>query len=418
MAKKKPTKPGMPPAGRPEAVLEGYEQFLGGLKDRIRTAQLRASLAVNRELIALYWHIGKGLVERQKSHGWGDAVIDRLGRDLRHAFPGLAGFSRTNVYRMRAFYLAYQKLEEFVPQAVGQISGEGPPPGPAELPWGHNVILVERVKDPAERLWYALSAAEHGWSRSVLGLQIEGDLYRRKGRAVTNFQATLPSPQSDLARELLKDPYNFDFLTLGDDARERELERGLLDHVRLFLLELGVGFALVGSQYHLEVGGEDFYLDPLFYYLKLRAFVVIELKTTEFRPEYAGKMNFYLSAVDDLLRHPQDGPSIGLILCKAKNKVMAEYALRDMGKPIGISGFKLAESLPESLRGSLPTVADLETELSGGGGGEKISAEPGSGNVFADLGLSDPERRLAEADQAIAAERQKPPRQPPRKRKP
>ena len=185
---------------------------------------------------------------------------------------------------------------------------------------------------------------------------------------MTNFEATLPNPQSDLAQELLKDPYNFDFLTLGDDAKERELERGLLEHIRSFLLELGVGFAFVGSQVHLEVGGEDFYIDLLFYHLKLRAFIVIDLKTTEFRPEYAGKMNFYLSAVDDLLRHPQDEPSIGIILCKAKNKVMAEYALRDMAKPIGISGFKLAESLPESLKGQLPTIADLEAELSEGEG--------------------------------------------------
>ena len=201
----------------------------------------------------------------------------------------------------------------------------------------------------------------------MLVLQIESGLFQRQGKAVTNFEATLPNPQSDLAQQLLKDPYNFDFLTLGDDAQERELERGLLEHIRSFLLELGVGFAFVGSQYHLEVGGEDFYIDLLFYHLKLRAYVVVELKTTEFRPEYAGKMNFYLSAVDDLLRHPTDEPSVGLILCKGKNKVMAEYALRDMGKPIGISGFKLAESLPESLKGRLPTIADLEAELSKGG---------------------------------------------------
>jgi predicted nuclease of restriction endonuclease-like (RecB) superfamily len=224
---------------------------------------------------------------------------------------------------------------------------------------------VEKVKDPEERLWYARAALEHGWSRNILVLQVERGLYRRQGKAVTNFQATLPPAQSDLARQILKDPYNFDFLTLGDDAREREIERGLLEHIRAFLLELGVGFAFVGSQYRIEVGGEDFHLDLLFYHLKLRAYVVVELKTTEFRPEYAGKMNFYLSAVDDLLRHPQDQPSLGLILCKDRtnNKVMAEYALRDVGKPIGVSAFQITESLPESLKGTLPTIADLEAEL-------------------------------------------------------
>jgi predicted nuclease of restriction endonuclease-like (RecB) superfamily len=360
MGRKKSTEPATSPARASQLLPAGYEQFLGELKDRIRRAQLRASVAVNRGLIELYWQIGKGLVERQKAHGWGNSVIDRLGEDLREAFPGMGGFSRTNVYRMRAFFLAYRDL--IVPQAVGQIPEE-PPAATTEIPWGHNAVLVERVKDPAERLWYARATVQHGWSRSVLTLQIESGLFARQGRAVTNFEATLPNPRSDLARQLLKDPYNFDFLTLGDDAQERELERGLLEHIRSFLLELGVGFAFVGSQYHLEVEGEDFYLDLLFYHLKLRAFVVIELKTTEFRPEYAGKMNFYLSAIDDLIRHPQDEASIGLILCKSKNRVMAEYALRDVGKPIGVSGFKLAASLPESLKGSLPTIADIEAEL-------------------------------------------------------
>ena len=214
------------------------------------------------------------------------------------------------------------------------------------------------------RVWYIQKTIEHGWSRSVLGHQIESNLYQRQGKAINNFEATLPKPQSDLAGQILKDPYNFDFLTLGDDAHERELERGLLEHIRAFLLELGVGFAFVGSQYHLEVGGDDFYIDLLFYHLKLRAFVVLELKTTEFRPEFAGKMNFYLSAVDDMLRNTGDAPSIGIILCKDKNKVMAEYALRDVGKPIGVSEYKIAESLPERLQGQLPTIAELEAELS------------------------------------------------------
>jgi predicted nuclease of restriction endonuclease-like (RecB) superfamily len=250
------------------------------------------------------------------------------------------------------------------------------------LPWFHNCVLLDKLKVHKERVWYVQKTVEHGWSRSILVLQIESGLFQRQGKAVTNFEATLSNPQSDLAQQILKDPYNFDFLTLADDAHERDLERGLLEHIRSFLLELGVGFAFVGSQYHLEVGGDDFYINLLFYHLKLRAYVVIDLKTTEFRPEYAGKMNFYLSAVDDLLRHPHDEPSIGLILCKDKdkNKVMAEYALSDVGKPIGISGFKLAESLPELLRGQLPTIADLEAELSDieKQGTEKTPAKPSS----------------------------------------
>ena len=353
MAKKKSPKPGRPPARRSDVVPEEYEQLLGDLKDRIRKAQLRAALAVNRELVLLYWRMGRDILVRQDEQGWGAKVIDRLAADLKRAFPEMSGFSPRNLKYMRSFAAAWPE-EPIVQQLAAQI------------PWFHNCVLFDKVKEPAERAWYVRKTVEHGWSRNVLVLQVESGLFRRQGRAVTNFEATLPAPQSDLARELLKDPYNFDFLTLADDAQERELERGLLEHIRSFLLELGVGFAFVGSQHHLEVGGEDFYIDLLFYHLKLRAFVVIELKTTEFRPEYAGKMNFYLSAVDDLLRHPSDEPSIGLILCKAKNKVMAEYALRDMGKPIGISGFKLAESLPEPLRGNLPTIADLEAELSEG----------------------------------------------------
>lgn len=398
MAKKKPTKPDEAPALRPDVVPAGYDQFLGALKERIRRAQVRAALSVNRELVLLYWEMGREILARQDEQGWGAKVIDRLAADLRRAFPEMSGFSPRNLKYMRSFAAAWPD-EPIVQQAAAQI------------PWFHNCVLLDKVKDPEERAWYIGKTLEHGWSRNVLVLQIESGLHRRQGKAVTNFEATLPDPRSDLARQLLKDPYNFDFLTLGDDAHERELERGLLGHIRSFLLELGVGFAFVGSQHHLEVGGEDFYIDLLFYHLKLRAYVVIELKTTEFKPEYAGKMNFYLSAVDDLLRHPSDEPSIGLILCKGKNQVMAEYALRDMGKPIGISGFKLAEALPESLKGQLPTIADLEAELSEAAGVEEsIPIEPSSGNVFADLGLSEPEKRLDEADEAIAKGKARKPR--------
>ena len=260
-------------------------------------------------------------------------MIDRLGEDLRRAFPEMTGLSGRNLKYMRAFAEAYPD-QEIVQQVV------------ARLPWGHNVRLVEAVKDPAERLWYARQAIEHGWSRNILVHQIESDLYHRQGKAITNFERTLPAPQSELAKELIKDPYSFDFLALGPDMSERELERSLLDHLRSLILELGKGFAFVGSQYPLQVGGQDYYLDLLFYHLRLRCFVVLELKIEEFKPEFAGKMNFYLSAVDDQLRHETDGPSIGIILCKGKNAVVVEYALRDSAKPMGVAEYRLSPSLP------------------------------------------------------------------------
>ena len=250
-------------------------------------------------------------------------------------------------------------------QAASELDGQNLPQAAAGIPWFHNVVLIEKLKDPARRLWYARQAIANGWSRSMLLHWIESDLYARQGKAVTNFQAALPPPQSDLAAELVKDPYTFDFLTLRRGAAERDLERGLLDHIRKFLLELGAGFAFVGRQVHLEVGGEDFYIDLLFYHLHLRCYIVIDLKARPFKPEYAGKMNFYLSAVDDLLRHADDKPSIGLILCKTRNKVVAEYALRDVAKPVGIARYvtRLVESLPARFKGALPAPRDIEAEL-------------------------------------------------------
>jgi predicted nuclease of restriction endonuclease-like (RecB) superfamily len=351
MAKKRSTPPA-PPSGVAPAVPEGYDAFLTGLKERIRTARLKAALAVNRELVLLYWGIGRDILARQREHGWGAKVIDRLAADLHHAFPEAQGFSPRNLKYMRAFAEAWPE-EAIVQQLVAQI------------PWGHNVRLLEGVKDPAEREWYARKTIERGWSRAVLDHQIEGGLYRRQGKAVTNFGRALPPPQSELAQQVLKDPYHFDFLTLAEDAHEREVQRGLLAHVRQFLLELGAGFAFVGENVPLEVGGDEFRLDLLFYHLKLRAFLVVDLKVRPFEPEFAGKMNFYLSAVDDLLRHPDDRPSIGLILCKAGSRAVAEYALRDIAKPVGVSSYvtRLVESLPAELQSSLPTVAQLEAEL-------------------------------------------------------
>ena len=265
----------------------------------------------------------------------------------------MRGFSPRNLKYMRAFAEAWPE-EEFVQQLAAQI------------PWFHHCVLLDKLKNTPDREWYIRAALQHGWSRDVLVHQIELRLHERQGGAVTNFHHTLPAPQSDLAQQLTKDPYNFDFLMLGPDAHERDLERGLLEHLRKFLLELGVGFAFVGSQYRLTVGNEDFYIDLLFYHLKLRSYVVVDLKMQEFQPEFAGKMNFYLSAVNDLLRHPHDQPSIGLILCKKHNRIVAEYALRDFSKPIGISEYHLAEALPETLKGTLPTIEELEAELSEG----------------------------------------------------
>lgn len=332
------------------AVPEGYDNFLTELKDRIRHAQLRAALSVNRELVLLYWTIGRDILANQNEQGWGAKVIDRLAGDLRKAFPEMSGFSPRNLKYMRAF------AEAWIDEAIVQAPL-------AQITWYHNIALLEKINTPEERLWYARQAIENGWSRNVLVHQIESGLYRRQGKALTNFTRTLPVPQSELAQQIVKDPYNFDFLTLSKEAQEREVERGLLDHIRDFLLELGVGFAFVGSQYPLHVGGEEFRIDLLFYHLKLRAYVVIDLKMEAFKPEFSGKMNFYLSAADDLLRHPSDEPSIGIILCKSKNKIVAEYALRDLRKPMGISEYRLTESLPKQLKSSLPSVRELEAEL-------------------------------------------------------
>ena len=343
-----------------------YKALLADLKRRIQEAQVRAGLAVNRELVLLYWSIGREILVRQEREGWGAKVIDSLARDLHQSFPEMKGLSPRNLKYMRALAEAWPE-ESIVQQAAAQI------------PWFHNCTLLDKVKDPLERLWYTQQTIANGWSRNVLILQIESGLYRRQGKAISNFEVALPKPQSDLAQQLLKDPYNFDFLTLDKDARERDIERGLLDHLRQFLLELGSGFAFVGSQVPLEVGGEDYHLDLLFYHLKLRSFIVVELKVGTFRPDYVGKMNFYLSAVDDLLRHPSDQPSIGLILCRSKEGIVVEYALRDIGKPMGIAEFRLTESLPESLKSTLPSIEELESELDARTQDDGTSHGPSSG---------------------------------------
>ncbi|QJX01359.1 PDDEXK nuclease domain-containing protein [Frigoriglobus tundricola] len=352
MAKKKPTSKSPPPAKPSAGLPAGYPKLLDELKARIRSAQIKAAVAVHHELVMLYWHIGRDVLARQQADGWGAKIIDHLGRDLQNAFPGVTGFSPRNLKYMRAFAAAWPDGT-----IVQQVA--------AQIPWFHHCLLLDRVKDPVARIWYVRMTVEHGWSRAVLDHHLDTDLYARQGKAITNFDTALPPPQSDLARDVLKDPYTFGFLELTAEHQERELEAGLLAHIRQFLLELGAGFAFVGQQVPLEVGGEDFTVDLLFYHLKLRAFVVIDLKAVPFKPEFAGKMNFYLSAVDDLLRHPDDQPSIGIVLCKSRNEVVAEYALRDLKKPVGVASYvtKLVETLPAAFRGQLPDPKQLKAAL-------------------------------------------------------
>jgi predicted nuclease of restriction endonuclease-like (RecB) superfamily len=327
--------------------LNGYEEWLHTLKDRIRSAQTRAVAAANRELVLLYWHIGREILERQKLRGWGAKVVDQLARDLKKEFPEMKGLSRSNLLYMRAFAQAWPD-EKFVQAVLGQLS------------WYHQIALLEKLKAPTEREWYAQAAIDHGWSRNVLVLQIENRTHQRQGAAITNFNKTLQAPQSDLAQQLFKDPYILDFMTLAEDAAERDLERGLIEHLKDFLLELGKGFAFIGSQYHIEVGGQDFYLDLLFYNTRLHSHVAIDLKMDDFKPEYAGKMQFYLAAIDAQLKSERDDPTIGLILCKTRNGIIVEYTLRDATRPIGVAEYR---SLPPSLAKDLPSVEQLEREL-------------------------------------------------------
>lgn len=335
-----------------EAIInQDYTQFLSDLKERVASSRYKAALSVNRELVLLYHHIGTQILQAQATQGWGAKVIDRLSKDLRFEFSEMKEFSTRNLKYMRKFAQKYPDIQ-FVQEVLAQLT------------WYHNVALLDKISDKQIRLFYTKCAIEYGWSRHIIVMQMELSLHKRQGKAITNFTDKLPSPQSDLAHYTLKDPYIFDFLSIGDEAHERDVEKALVAHMEKFILELGAGFAFVGRQYHLEVGGQDFYIDLLFYHLKLRCFVVIELKDKEFKPEYAGKMNFYLSVVDDIVKHETDQPSIGLVLCKSKNNVLAEYTLRDMTKPIGLAEYRLQDLLPENIKMLLPTIEELEAELS------------------------------------------------------
>ena len=342
----------VPPALR--EMPHDYALTLEELKARIQEERLRVVLSANAAMVLLYWDIGCVILDRQQQEGWGAKVIDRLSADLRQAFPDMRGLSPRNLKYMRAFASTWPE-RRIVQEVLAQIT------------WYHNIALLEKLDDAQTRLWYARKTIANGWSHSILAMQIENTAHEREGKAITNFPATLPPPDSDMAAQVFKDPYLFDFLGTADPRREKEVEQALMDHLQRFLLELGVGFAFVGRQVHLELGSQDFYLDLLFYHLKLRCFVVVELKAVAFDPSFVGKLNLYLSAVDDLMRHSDDKPTIGLLLCRSKNRLIVEYALRDLKKPIGVAQWqtKIVKSLPKELRGSLPTIEELEKELGG-----------------------------------------------------
>jgi predicted nuclease of restriction endonuclease-like (RecB) superfamily len=360
-----------------------YVSILNGLKQKIRQARIRASISVNYQLLRVYWEIGIAILDQQEKAGWGAKIIDLLSQDLLHEFPDMKGLSVRNLKYMRTFAGAYPQFgiqnldrsQEAVNQhiEIGQVSpaqlgkGQPDPFGQAllaQISWYHHTTLLDKVKAPNELLFYIRKTIQNGWSRNVMVHQIESDLYSRQGKISNNFSATLPSGQSELVQEIFKDPYNFDFLTLHDSVLERDVENALTLHIMNLLLELGDGFAFMGKQYHLAVGEKDFYLDLLFYHTKLRRYIVIELKVGDFQPEFVGKMGFYLTVVDEKLKGKYDEASIGLILCKTKDKVIAEYTLRDSKKPIGVAEYKFAQALPESIKGELPTIETIETQLS------------------------------------------------------
>ena len=341
-----------------------YLEWLNNLKSKIRTTQIKAALSANSELIKLYWDIGKDIFEKQEVKGWGNSIVESLSKDLKAEFPDMKGFSRRNLFYMKKFYNFYKSDFEKVQRLVAQI------------PWGHNILIISKSQNINEAIFYLNETLENNWSRGILDLQIENNLFKRKGNAVTNFSDSLPKPNSDLANQTLKDPYLFDFLTLKNDADEKSIEDQLTKHITHFLLELGKGFAFIGRQYHLEIGKKDYYIDLLFYHTKLRCYVVIELKAKEFKAEYAGKLNFYLSAVDDILKSNEDNPTIGILLCKERNKIEAEYALRGMSQPIGVAEFKLSKAIPKEIKSELPTIEEIElattTAISNAGGSDKI----------------------------------------------
>jgi len=338
-----------------------YQEWLTAIKQRVVLARLRVVLAINSELILFYWELGAQIAHNQAQSQWGDRLIAQLSKDLPKAFPDFKGFSKSNLnycLQFFQFYVGAQSiaLSECTPAPIGQQTVD-------QLPWGHNILIFTKCSNMEEAHFYVEQTLQHGWSRDVLALQLKLNLYARTDNAVTNSSRTLPPPQSDLAQQTLKDPYTFDFMAMTAPYNERDVERQLTQHITQFLLELGKGFAFVGKQYHLEIAGNDYYIDLLFYHVALKCYVVVELKNCKFIPEYAGKLNFYLSAVDTLLKREDDQPTIGLLLCRDKNNIEVEFALRDMNKPMGVSEYTLVETLPDNLKGALPTVEEIESDL-------------------------------------------------------
>lgn len=330
-----------------------YKTFIQEIKQRIQSAQIKAAVSVNQELLRLYWDLAERIVTKQQEAAWGDRFLVQMSQDLKIEFPEMKGFSRRNLEFMRQWYRFWEAESVIAKQVVSQI------------PWGHNLVIIGKIKSIDEAMFYVQKTIQNNWSRSVLTHQIESRLYQREGKAITNFEATLPVPHSDLARQTIKDPYSFDFLMLRERYDERELEDALIEHITQFLLELGAGFSYMGRQYRLSVAGDEFFMDLLFYHVRLHCYVVIELKTVKFKPEFAGKLNFYISAVDGILKTEQDNPTIGILICKSKNNTVVEYALQDIYKPIGVSEYTITQHLPDELKSSLPSIEEIEAELGG-----------------------------------------------------
>ncbi len=357
-----------------------YKKWLADLKNKVRSIQIKAAIAVNKELLTFYWELGADIVQKQSTTNWGDGFLSQLSADLMDEFPDMKGFSVRNLKYIRQWYLFYCSDFQIGSPAIGQQlvaqlenksrhhTGKSVKQDISQIiqiPWGHNIVVITKIKNVDEAIFYVQKTIQNNWSRAVLTHYIESGLYSREGKAITNFHATLPTPQSDLARQTLKDPYKFDFLNLREKHDEKELENALLNHVTKFLLELGAGFSYIGRQYRLEIHGDEFFIDLLFYHVRLHSYVVIELKTVKFKPEFAGKLNFYISAVDGILKTENDNPSIGILICKSKNDTVVEYALKDIHKPIGVSEYIITKNLPKEFRSSLPSIEEIEAELRG-----------------------------------------------------
>lgn len=341
-----------------EKAISDYGQWLADIKNRIRQSQLKAAVKVNVELLHLYWTMGQDIATRQMDTMWGSGFFNRLSLDLKRAFPDMSGFSVSNLKYIKRFYLFYKDCPEIRHQVGDELNSVL-----FQIPWRHQVELITKCRSAEEALFYVQQTIENGWSRNVLLNVLDTHLYEAKGKALTNFKKKLPAPMSDLAQQVLKDPYTFDFLTMRNGYDERELENALVENITRFLLELGNGFSYVGRQIRLEVGKQEFFADLLFYHLKLRCFVVVELKTADFDPAYLGQLGFYVTAVDKLMKHPSDADTIGLLICKSKNKVVAEYALQGSNQPLGISEYKLSTLIPEHFKSSLPSIEEIESEL-------------------------------------------------------